>query len=95
MKILVFEGVSSLCEASPTKVLWRDALAGCSVLKYGCGLGAAVAARDALTGRSTKGLGGAAVGWVLWRMLWRGALLHKRSLRKGLEQEASKRPARG
>ena len=43
MKILVFEGVSSLCEASPTKVLWRDALAGCSVLKYGCGLGAAVA----------------------------------------------------
>ena len=55
--------------------------------------------RDALTGRSMKRLGGAAVGWVsggvLWRMLWRGALLHKRSLRKGLEQEASKRPARG
>ena len=43
IRILVFEGVSSLCEASPTKVLWRDAVARCSAHKYGCGLGAAVA----------------------------------------------------
>ena len=62
MKILVVEGLSSFCEASPTKVLWRDALAGCSVLKYGCGL---VLWRDALAGCSDG---------ALHERAWRGQL---------------------
>ena len=117
MKILVFEGASSFCEvppyrigegASPTKVLWRDAVAGCSVLKYGCGLGAVAGCSgcsdEALHERAWKGSCGLGVwrgalagcsGGVLWRMLWRGALLHGGSLRNGLEQEPSKKPARG
>ena len=67
MKILVFEGVSSLCEASPTKVLWRDALAGCSAIRLWAGCCGGMLWRGALTGRSTKGLGGAAVGLGVWR----------------------------